>query len=89
VGGTITAYRSWSARFLRGVTTRLWLGPELIARLGGAEAPAAVAEVTALGPAARVRLADPAQLDALEQALAPLLPDAATWHEAVMQLHRR
>ena len=88
VGGTITVYRSWCARFLRGVSERaLWLGPELLERLGETRALAELATVTRVGRGVRVELGDAARLDALEETLAPLLPDAATWQEAVMRLY--
>jgi hypothetical protein len=88
LGGSVVVYRSWCSRFLRGVTARaLWLGPDLLARLGETGALEAVATFTKVERAARVELADGAQLDALERALAPLLPDASTWQSAELALH--
>ncbi len=82
--------RSWVARFLRGVTDdTLWLGAELIERLGDLTALRAVAEVTSLGAVVRARLRDPGKIDDLERALLPLLPRDEDGTAEFMALHKR
>lgn len=68
----------WLGRYLRAATPLLWLGPELWGRLevGGLEA---IADIEELGPVRRLTLRDPAERDAYEEALAPILPDAEAW----------
>jgi hypothetical protein len=90
VDGTCTSSRSWAARFLRGVTDdTLWIGAELIERLGDLTALRAVAEVTSLGTVVRARLRDPGKMDDLERALLPLLPRAEDWTAGVTALYKR
>jgi hypothetical protein len=90
VGGSCTLSRDWGARFLRGVTDdTLWLGAELIARLGDLTALRAVAEVTSLGAVTRARLRDPSKMDDLERALLPLLPCAEDWSAGVTAMYQR
>jgi hypothetical protein len=89
VHGQCTSGRFWCTRFLRGVTERVWLGPELVQQLGGTGALEAVAEVAPRGPGVRVTLREDASLDDLEAALAPLLPGERDWHEGVDRLYPR
>ncbi len=90
VGGICTLTRSWAARFLHGVTDdTLWIGAELIERLGDLTALRAVAEVTSLGTVVRARLRDPGKIDDLERALLPLLPRAEDWTAERMALYKR
>jgi hypothetical protein len=89
VGGSCTTARFWCGRFLRGVTERLWLGPELVARLGGTDGLAPIASVTPVGAGVRVTLKEGATLDELEQALAPLLPGQQDWREGRGRLYPR
>lgn len=67
-----TMRRSWCERFLHGVAGRgVWLGERLVEQLGDTAPLRAVAEVRPAGRGLSARTAD---LDALERALAPLLP---------------
>jgi hypothetical protein len=75
----------WGSRWLRSCSRWLWLGPTLLARVDR-DAVAAVASVTAVGDHARLVLRDDATLDALEQALAPILPSHEDWLAAVAAL---
>lgn len=68
-----TASHLWCSRFLRAVSERLWLGPDLLARLGDTGALAALGSLTPVGKGLRFELAAGASLDALEKALSPLL----------------
>src|SRR5262249_5102548 len=50
VRGQCTLARSWGTRFLRYVTDdALWLGPDLVARIGDVEALRALAEIVPVG----------------------------------------
>ncbi|HEY1013268.1 MAG TPA: hypothetical protein VGE07_11225 [Herpetosiphonaceae bacterium] len=79
VNGTVTESRSWGARWLRGVSERIWLGPELRALLADPGALAEVAEIAVVGDTWRVALKPGASLDELERLLAPILPGADDW----------
>ncbi len=84
-----TTARFWCKRFLRGVTERVWLGPELIEELGGTDQLAPFAEVTEIGNGVRLRLKEPATLDDLERVLAPLLASEQDWQEGMARLYPR
>jgi hypothetical protein len=71
--------QAWCQRYLRGVAERLWLGPDLLARLGGIAPLQQVADVAPVGAAVRVTLRPTSSLAELEQALAPLLPSRQDW----------
>jgi hypothetical protein len=84
--GQITLYRSWCSRFLRGVgADGMWLGPDLLSRVDRG-ALKELCDIETVGDTARIVLREGATLDALEQALAPLLASEQDWHEAA---HRR
>ena len=74
---------SWLNRWLRAVTNDwIWLGPSLRAHLGDPSPLADIADLVAIGDAARIRLRPGHHLDQLEVALAPILPSAADWRRA-------
>lgn len=82
IHGLHTLHREWSTRFLRGVSADgIWLGPELLARVDR-DALAALCHLEPIGETVRAVLRDGATLDALEGALAPVLPSEADWTEA-------
>jgi hypothetical protein len=88
-GGECTLLASWQRRYLRGVGDGpLWLGPALLERLGErGPLERAAAAVQPVGPSLRVMPGPgPAALDALERALAPLLPDRDAWQRASRDL---
>lgn len=89
VSGQCTTGRTWSTRFLRAVTERLWLGQDLLRRLGTTEHLQPIAEVRPVGKGVRVVLRDPGDLDTLELALERLLPDQGDWQEATKLLSPR
>lgn len=85
-----TTARAWCERWVRVPgDLGLWLGPTLLERLDD-PSRGALAEIAALDPIGehvRVRLRDRADLDALERALAAVLPSAEDAREAVTALH--
>ncbi len=81
VAGQVTMGHSWCARFLRGVTDRMWLGPALLERVD-VEALAAAAVVAPLGRAIRLTLKTGSTMNDLERALAPVLPGVDDWKAA-------
>jgi hypothetical protein len=89
IAGQCTTARSWCERFLRGVTGQLWLGPDLLARLGEADRLTSIATIGACGNGVRVVLNDDATLDELETALEPLLASQTDWREGMARLHAR
>ena len=82
VGGPAALSPVWCGRYLRGVGEVVWLGPQMTSRLNRA-AMQAVADLTEDGTGGwRVELRPPADLDALEKALAPVLGGREEWHQA-------
>jgi hypothetical protein len=82
IHGQHTLHREWCTRFLRGVSADgIWLGPELLARIDR-DALAALCRLEPIGETVRAVLRDGATLDALEGALAPVLPSESDWTEA-------
>jgi hypothetical protein len=88
LGGQCTTARFWCQTYLRGVTEQMWLGPDLLARLGGIDMLATVAEVTPIGGGIHVELKGEAKLDELEAALEPLLPGENDWQQRMTRLCR-
>ncbi len=73
---------------MRGVTVgTLWLGEPIANRVEDRAALAAAAKVTPLGTGLRVAVESATQLDAVEAALAPVLPGADNWRDG-MQARR-
>jgi hypothetical protein len=64
----------WCSRFLRGVGEQMWLGPDLLNHIGGSAALEPAAEVRRIGSCVHATLRQESSLDALESALAPILP---------------
>ncbi|MCL4396173.1 MAG: hypothetical protein M1482_15455 [Chloroflexi bacterium] len=89
VGGQCTTARFWCRRFLRGVTEKVWLGPDLVAQLGGTDQLVPIAHVTPVGNGVRIFLDASATIDQLEVALAPLLPGEKDWREGIDRLYMR
>jgi hypothetical protein len=89
IDGQVTTTRTWGSRFLRAVTERLWLGPALLARIGGPAALAPVADVRPVGDAVALALRPPATLADLERVLAPLLPGRSDWEAAMREARER
>jgi hypothetical protein len=83
IDGGVTATRAWGSRFLRAVTDRLWLGPDLLARVGGSAALEPVADIRPVGDAVALALRRPATLADLERVLAPVLPRRSDWETAL------
>lgn len=76
IQGPHTLRRSWLTRYLRGVDHGpLWLGPDLVERVGDLTPLFATATVTVLGEGLKIT-PNPARLDELEHALAAILPGA-------------
>lgn len=80
VHGQCTMMRTWQGRWLRAATDELWLGPELLARVDR-NALETVAALSPCGTAVHVKAKG--SLDALETALAPILPSSDDWVKAV------
>ncbi|HEU0296878.1 MAG TPA: hypothetical protein VFR47_29340 [Anaerolineales bacterium] len=89
IGGQCTTAQFWCKRFLRGVTERLWLGPDLVQRLGAIEQLAPISEVMKISNGVSIRLNEEYSLSDLEHVLAPLLPSEQDWREAVQRLYPR
>lgn len=89
LGGQCTTALFWCKKYLRGVTERIWLGPDLLTRMGGTDTLETVAVVTRVGDGVRVELKEDATLDELEQVLAPLLPNESDWRQGMEQLYPR
>jgi hypothetical protein len=79
VHGQCTTGRAWCSRWLRAATERIWLGPELLARLPDRDALESICELTSIGDGMRVVLRPTATLDDLEHTLAAILPGASDW----------
>lgn len=78
ITGANLAERAWTERWLRAVTEdALWLGPTLRAELGDDSAVHALAKVEPIADGIRIVPHAPVDLNALEQALARLLPTSA------------
>lgn len=84
----VARYRAWHREQIRGLDhDGVWLGPAHLARIDRARMPAYV-EACAVGPALRLTMSRErprADLAALEEALAPLLPSrsvAEAWEAA-------
>jgi hypothetical protein len=87
--GPFILQRSWLTRFLRAVTDDwIWLGPELLTHVDR-EKLAQAAEMETLPRGVRVRLRPESSLDALEAALAPILPVATDGHAATQRFYGR
>ncbi|MES1178574.1 MAG: hypothetical protein ABUL62_29900 [Myxococcales bacterium] len=88
IHGPATLRRSWLSRFVRGVEVGcLWLGRQLVARVPDLEALHHAARVRAVAESLEVRIENEAALDAVEQALAPLLPSASDAQAASNRLY--
>jgi hypothetical protein len=87
VHGQTTTTRAWCTRFLRAVTPRLWLGPEILSHVDK-DALGRVADLTASGSGLRLTLRASSSLAQLEEALAPVLPGKADWETAVRPMSR-
>lgn len=89
IHGQCTLQRSWLTRFIRGVTRdALWLGPALTDRIDR-DALDTVADVRPVGDGVRIDIRETAPLDALEEALATLLPEEGDWFSAVDRYYGR
>lgn len=89
VNGQCTTARFWCKRYVRGVTEKLWLGPEMIAQLGGIDQLTPIAQVIPVRNGVRILLKEGSTLDQLELALAPLLPGEKEWREGMGRLYQR
>lgn len=77
--------RDWLGRYLRAAADDLWLGDVLWERID-ADAVEDVGEVETIDGVHHVRLTRSADLDALEEVLAPVLADEEAWREEKEQL---
>lgn len=84
---TMTAW--WCERFVRAIGSRLWIGPQLLARIPSREALQATAEVTEAGNCLRVTPHDSAQTETLEKALEPVLAGSAQWQQGMRVRYNR
>lgn len=89
VHGQCTTLREWCAKFLRGVSGEMWLGPSLRERLSKSEELEAVATLRPVGGCLHLSKKPDATLDALELALEPLLPSAEDWKNGMNLLYGR
>jgi hypothetical protein len=83
VHGQCTTRHSWVERYLHAVADVVWLGPTLRERLPGFQAPEGTSAM-AIGSALRVTCGDAGAVRAFERAVAPLLPGADDWKNALM-----
>lgn len=84
IQGQVTLRRSWATRYLRGVATgTLWLGKDIAERVTDRSALAKIAVVESLGDVLKITVRRDEELDAVEQALAPLLPTQEEYRRAV------
>jgi hypothetical protein len=89
VHGQCTTSRDWCSQWLRGVSERMWLGPDLLAHLSDIAALGNIAECAPVGPGIRAMLKPGETLDGLELVLAPLLPGESDWHAGMCHIYRR
>jgi hypothetical protein len=85
VHGQCTTRHDWVNRFLHAVADDVWLGPSLLSRVPGFQAPAGTT-LRQLGNAVRIACRDAAAVNALEQALAHLLPTHSDWKNEVLKV---
>ena len=72
--------KDWCTRFLRGIGEQVWLGPELLGRVGELAAIESFASVERTGSAIRIAAHDGVSLDSIESALERILPGAADFN---------
>ncbi|MCL4266841.1 MAG: hypothetical protein KJ069_26915 [Anaerolineae bacterium] len=87
INGQCTTAHFWCQRFLRGVTSHLWLGPDLLEHLPDRERLDSVATITSYGEGIYVTLNERATLDELEEALDSLLPREIDWRNGMARLY--
>ncbi len=87
--GQCTTGRFWCQRFLRGVTSNLWLGPDLLAHLRDRDQLDSVATIASYGEGISVTLNEGVTLDELEAALDSLLPREMDWRNGMDRLYPR
>jgi len=78
-GDVVIGQQVGCSRWLRAATERIWLGPQLLARLPDRDALERICELTPIGDGMRVVLRPTATLDDLEHTLAPILPGPSDW----------
>jgi hypothetical protein len=83
VGGPGALSQDWCSRYLRGVGEVVWLGRQMTSRLSRAEVQAVAALKEDEEGGWRVELRQPAGLDELEKALAPVLGGREEWRQAM------
>jgi hypothetical protein len=88
VSGQCTTTEAWCSKHLRGVGDHIWLGKELIARLGNLDSLRAAAAAEPLGEGLRVIRRPEATLDYLERALEPLLAGVQEWQQGMRDLYQ-
>jgi hypothetical protein len=75
-GGSINNLQTYNTRFLRAISDKLWLGPELAAKLGDNRKQLdTIAEVGQVGTGLRIILKEGAKLEQLVQVITPILPN--------------
>ncbi len=87
VHGQCTTGRAWCSRWLRAATERIWLGPELLARLPERDVLQSICELTSIRDGMRAVLRPTATLDDLELSLAAILPGLSDWEHGVNLLY--
>ena len=75
-GGSINNLQTYNTRFLRAVSDKLWLGQELVTKLGGKqEQVAEIADIQSVRNGLRIMLKESAKLEQLIQVITPIMPN--------------